>query len=133
MSTWLRKRKDEDGPAAGWPEVEAFVPASARHPEANRFTPPGSDMPDDHDEDLEFFATLVKEVDGPPRPLAAPRRAPRLDTGADPRIDDMQLFRDMKDEGTQPARFDFRMRDVDMGDLLEELATVQAALRRKAA
>jgi hypothetical protein len=53
--------------------------------------------------------------------------------GANPRFDDMHVFREMKDDGHATERYDFKLNDVDMGDLLEELSTVRAALRRKAA
>jgi hypothetical protein len=45
----------------------------------------------------------------------------------------MQVFREMKDEGKQTTRYDHHVRDVDMADLLEELTTVQAALRQRRA
>ncbi len=136
MSSWLRNRnKDEDAPEKILrPEVEALLPSSMRQPEVNRLTPLGTDLPDDvDDKDLDFLAGLAAEVDRAAAPNAAVTLAPAPLRGASPRIDDMQVFREMKDEGKQAIRFDHEVRDIDMGDLLEELATVQAALRRRKA
>jgi hypothetical protein len=133
MSSWLRKSTNRDEvPAPLRPEVEAMLPPSVRHPEANRFTPLGSDAPDDvDDEDLEFLTTLANEVDrAAVSKTSAPPAAMPL-RGANSRFDDMQVFRQMKDEGKQVTRYDHNLRDVDMADLLEELSDVQAALRQR--
>lgn len=136
MSSWLRNRsKDEDASEKILrPEVEALLPSSMRQPEVNRLTPLGTVVPDDADDkDLDFLAGLAAEVDRAAAPNAAVAPAPAPLRGASSRIDDLQVFREMKDEGKQAIRFDHQVRDVDMGDLLEELATVQAALRRRKA
>lgn len=136
MSSWLRnKNKEEVEPAKVLPaDVEALLPASVRQPDANRFAPLESDPAEDgKDEDLDFLAGLAAEVDraAAPKASAAPRSVPLR--GASPRIDDLQVFREMKDDGDQKIQFDHHLSEVDMGDLLEELATVQAALRRRKA
>ncbi len=134
MSSWLKNpRKDEEARPLR-PEVEAMLPPSVRHPEANRFTPLGSDAPEDvDDEDLEFLTKLANEVDRATAPKASARPAATPLRGASSRIDDLQVFREMKDESTQATRYDHHVRDVDMADLLEELTTVQAALRQQRA
>ena len=138
MSSWLRKSTRDEEPAPLRPDIEALLPPSVRRPEANRFTPLGSDAPDDvDDEDLAFLTTLANEVDRAvvtktaAAPAAAPATAPLR--GASSRIDDMQVFREMKDDGKQATRYDHNLRDVDMADLLEELSDVQAALRQRRA
>ncbi len=134
MSSWLRnKDKSEAAPANALATgVEAFLPSSVRQPDANRFAPDVSGGADDgDDEDLDFLAGLVADVDRAATPIANARSAPLR--GASPRIDDLQVFREMKDEGDQKVQFDHQLSDLDMDDLLEELTTVRAALRRRKA
>jgi hypothetical protein len=140
MSSWLRKgHRDDDETLAIRPDIEALLPASVRRPEAHRLTPLGSDMPDDsYDEDLDFLATLVEEIDREPQAVkrAATAFGPAVSAkrAAEHQLDDLRVFRDMKDEGRVSARHDFMLSDVAIDDLLEELSTVRAALtRRKAA
>ena len=48
-------------------EVESLLPASVKHPEANRFTPLGSDFAgedEESDQDIEFFESIVRAVEG---------------------------------------------------------------------
>lgn len=134
MSSWLRSKKDEPEPKILRPEVEALLPASARRVDPAMFAAPSDDLPDDADDkDLEFLAALASEVDREAAPASrGPRGAAPL-RGANPRFDDMHVFREMQDDGQETKRYDFKLGDVDMGDLLEELSTVRAALRRKAA
>lgn len=140
MSSWLRKghRNDDEAPAIR-PDIEALLPASVRRPEAHRLMPLESDVPDDaHDEDLDFLATLVEEIDRKPqavKPARPPAFGPAVSAkrAAEHRMDELRVFRDMKDDGRAPARHDFLLDNVDMDDLLEELSTVRAALRRRKA
>ena len=135
MSSWLRKRKDDVEPVRVLPpDLEALLPSSVRPPDANRVAPLEPDAIDDEpDEDLNFLAGLVAEVDRAAKPNAADVVAPVPLRGASPRIDDLQVFREMKADASERIQFDHRLSDVDMGDLLEELSTVRAALRRRKA
>lgn len=134
MSSWLRKTNRNEEPIRVRPDINDVLPPSVRHPEGNLSTPLGSDAPQDVDDaDLAFLTTLANEVDRATatkslaKPVAAPLR------GASSRIDDLQVFREMKDDGKEATRFDHNLRDVDMADLLEELSDVQAALRQRRA
>ena len=132
MTGWLKNRTHEEEAAPLRPDVAAMLPPSVRPPDSNRFTPLGSDAPEDvDDEDLAFLTTLANEVDraAAPKTIAPPAEPPLR--GANSRIDDMQVFREMKDEGRQTTRYDHHLRDVDIADLLEELSDVQAALRQR--
>ena len=134
MSSWLRQKSEDDKPKALRPEVEALLPASARAIDPAMFTASRDDLADDADDkDLDFLAALAGEVDREAAPAPGGPSAPAPLRGANPRFDDMHVFREMKDDGQAPTRYDFHLNDVDMGDLLEELSTVRAALRRKAA
>ena len=134
MSSWLKKPKRDDEPLRVRPDINDVLPPSVRHPEGNRFTPPESDAPEDVDDaDLAFLTTLANEVDraAVTKSIAKPAAAPLR--GASSRIDDLQVFREMKDDSKEAMRFDHKLRDVDMADLLEELSDVQAALRQRKA
>jgi hypothetical protein len=139
MSNWLRNKghRDDREALAVRPDIEALLPASVRRPEANRLAPLGGDMPDDsYDEDLDFLATLVEEIDRKPQAVKPPPAtmfgpAVSAKRAAEHRMDDLRVFRDMKDEGRVSNRYDFNLNDVDMDDLLEELSTVRAALGRR--
>jgi hypothetical protein len=132
MSSWLRGKRNEDEAMTIRPEVVGLLPPSVRPPETNRFTLPEANVPDDaEDADLDFLAALASEVDRAASPAPAQKQTPLR--GASPRIDDMQVFREMKDEGNKTIRFDHQIGDVEMGDLLEELSTVRAALRGRRA
>ena len=130
MSTWLRNKRDDDDESTPTvrPEVDAALPASVRPPDRNRFAE-GADDADDAD--LDFLTALAGEVDRATPAAGVPAQMPLR--GANPRIDDMQVFREMKDEGDNVVRYNHQVRDVEMGDLLEELNTVAAALRRRRA
>lgn len=140
MSSWLRKEhKNTDEAPAIRPDVERLLPASVRPPEAHRPMLLDSDVPDDErDEDLDFLATLVEEIDGTPQAVkAAPATAfgPAVSArrAAEHQVDELRVFRDMKDDGRTLARHDFLVDNVEMDDLLEELSIVRAALRRRKA
>ena len=142
MPGWL-KRTDAQEPAPLVPraEVEALLPASARSTEGHRFTPLGTDMPvqDDpeHDPDLDFFASLAKQVDAGNAPATEPaRRQP--ERPLEPLIpsapsDALEIFRAMKSDDSDRPGFDFKLDETDMGDLLEDLSTTALALRQRKA
>jgi len=144
--------------------VGQFLPASARPYETQRLIAAygADDDADGPDEDIEFLASLVDEIERTPAdPAAAPRvqPAPGVDrsepnlTRALPRArpraltanekmvraepDDeakLNVFRAMRDE---PQRVrtsqQLRVRDVELDDLLEDLSTTAAAIRRRKA
>lgn len=149
MPRFFGRRKDTAIPAGSEPEhvldraalYADKVPASARSREMQRFLPPTPDDvdPDAPDEDVEFIASLVREIDR--KPPAAPRAqlAPQEFTErvimAATEEEKLNVFRSMQDE---PPRLRdtlaSTMQDVEMDDLLETLSTTAAALRlRKAA
>ena len=129
-------------------EIESLLPASVRHPETNRFTPLGSDFEGEEgsDEDIEFLESIVRAVDDGERPARRPVPAPPqvptpVTTPSPARLialaggDDLSLFREVqanhKERTVIEARVDIA--DVEMFDLLEDLATTAAALRRRRA
>ncbi len=121
-------------------DVEALVPKSAREPEGMRFTPLAlPDELDDGDEDLQFLSSIVSSID---EKTAAPRRAdPKpaallaVETITLPeQRDDLAAFRNVgKDDDRVPFKHLMKVDDVDIGDLLDDLGTVAAAMRRRAA
>jgi hypothetical protein len=146
MGGWLRPKKEEAEPLVAPDEVLAYVPSSVRGPEGNRFTPLGSDMPDvedndDDDEDLEFLASIARSVKETPDSVGQfvgtgalkPRAQPgeRATAPASP-LDDMRVFREMKGD-LGDMKYDFKLADVDMADLLEDLSTTASALRQRKA
>jgi hypothetical protein len=108
-------------------EARDVLPASVRPPGARSFD--GVDEDGDA-ADLEFLASLAIEVDSEREDGAAAQQPLR---GASPRFDDMEVFRESKTEAEKTFRYDHRVPDLDLGDLLEELNTVSAALRRQKA
>lgn len=114
------------------------VPASARPADRHRFSPDGGDeMPaeiDDNDEDVEFLKAIAEEaaVESRPRPVVVPRvPARRFNVPADANL---ELFRTTEVERPRPRVL--RQMEVDlveMDDLLEQLSTTAAALRRRKA
>jgi hypothetical protein len=142
MPGWL-KRNDAQRRATLAPrsEIEALLPASARNTEGHRFTPLGTDMPDqdgsEHDPDLDFFASLAKEVDAVEAPATAPAVArhapvhqPLLPSAPS---DALEIFRAMKSDDSERQTFDFKLKETDMADLLEDLSTTALALRQRKA
>jgi len=150
MAGWLRRpqRREAEDQASDnrRDEVESLLPASVKYPETNRFTPLGSDFEgedEDTDEDIEFLEAIVRAVEGAaPAPVAtaapttlllhtpAPsRRIPQ------PSEDDLALFREVRSEHDErdAVTRHVRLDDVDMADLLDELSTTAAALRRRKA
>jgi hypothetical protein len=144
MGGWLRPKKDEAEPLVAPDEVKAYVPSSVRGPEGNRFTPLGSDMPeidDEDDEDLEFLESIARSVEDAPDSVGQfvgtgalkPRaqQGERSSATASP-LDDMHVFREMKGD-LGDMKYDFKLADVDMADLLEDLSTTASALRQRKA
>lgn len=135
----FRKSKDEGDSAQAsadnaWPKrVPAYVPASAQSPELQRF---GSfdDPEDGPDEDVEFLASLARSIDTPSTPQKPVSRPIVSRVQAAPNTDDLHVFREL---ASTPERTSHvvaaRVADVDLGVLLDELATTAAALRRKRA
>lgn len=116
-------------------EYAAYVPASVRVPETQRFTPLETDD-DAPDEDLDFLSSLAGEID-----RARPSVKKRDDLSVNQKMidrkpDTLEIFRDFAPdlEDRTTIRDFITIPDVEMSDVLEDLATVAAALRlRKAA
>lgn len=131
-------------------DYSPFVPASARAPEHQRFANYDVLEDDEHDGDVAFLEQLAGQIpdrepakrqpapnsDAAPPQAALLRRSPReravMPKPAKP--DNLQVFRDTPIEAEKPdiARV-VHIDDTDMGDLLESLHTVAAALRRRKA
>jgi hypothetical protein len=148
MAGLFRRSQPHGGSSISREEIESLLPASVRHPETNRFTPLGSDFDgeDGADEDVEFLESIVKAVDGGEQPVArlapvppvftvpvttpSPARQIALAGG-----DELSLFREatveQKERTVLQTRVDIA--DVEMFDLVEDLATTAAALRRRKA
>lgn len=136
MAGWLRRIHDSgEDPLVDPEEVEALLPSSVRGPEANRFTPLGSDMPDDApDPDLAFFSTIAAEVER--EGSATESVAEIASRQTNPRVasvdrDELRAFRELIAERDLDGRDRPRISvdHVDMADLLDDLATTAAALR----
>jgi hypothetical protein len=116
------------------------VPASARSPELARLISLPDDEetdPDAPDEDVEFFASLVKEVERKPA-AETPRTfpAPHIEhvIPAPTEEEKLNVFRQMQDEETRVRTAEtLGVEDADLDDLLEELSTTAAALRLRRA
>ncbi len=148
MAGWFRKPRQlelDDPTGSRREEVESLLPASVKHPEANRFTPLGTDFDgeEESDEDIEFLESIVRAVEGdapPPMAKLAPAPMP-LHTPAPTRLipqppdDDLSLFREVQVDRKERTVIEARVEieDVEMADLLDELSTTAAALRRRKA
>lgn len=119
-------------------DARHMLPSSARSPEAQRLNlfDPDEELDEDNDEDLAFLTSLIS--DGPP---AAPARPPApgdqpRHAASDETPDGLDVFREIAAlrQRTELAR-QLRVDNVEMGDLLEDLHTMRAALlhRRRAA
>jgi len=133
----IRHRDEPDsGPEIPREQVDAMLPASVRSPEKNRFTPLGSDAPPDtEDTDLEFLAEIARaaEADVARTPKRTIRPALKRVTLA-PEDDGLDAFREMKhDREKKIAARSIQVDDVDMVDLMEDLTTIAAALRKRRA
>jgi hypothetical protein len=109
----------------------SYVPASVRGPEAHRF-----EMYDETDEEdngeIEFLSALASQIDREQRGHAAKGGLPPARDNADE--DTLNVFREMRqrDERT-PISDALRIQHVEIGDLLDDLQTTVAALRRRRA
>jgi len=146
MSGWFRRPKQMPQTHVDPDELKALLPVSVRHPEANRFTPLGSDFDGEEgsDEDLEFLTTLVESVDrerampARPAPRPAPAREPPIRRiVAEPKAltaaDHMEIFREMRGEEPERRSVNIEVDEVELDDLLESLSTTIAALRHRRA
>jgi hypothetical protein len=162
--TQPQQRQDpENRPEQQHDLLRTFLPASARPYETQRLAYAYDDEPaDGPDEDIEFLASLVEEIERQPAPAPSERRpAPQAaaegdsDTGASlrarpirpvippkaitmrvapPDESHLNVFRAMRDEPErQRTSHDLGVRDVDLDDLLEDLSTTVAAIRRRKA
>jgi hypothetical protein len=124
-------------------ELQELLPASVRQPEVNRFKPLDADGgdaidSDADDEDLQFLESLASAVDSgsatPSRPthftkpqLGGPEQKPEHDERA------MEMFRDTQVARDERVRPNIRVAAVEIGDLMEDLATLRTALRQRKA
>ena len=114
------------------------VPASARPAERHRFNDSGSDditgEIDENDEDVEFLKTIAEQaaIEAKPKQVAVPRvPARRFNVPADLNL---EVFRTTEVERMRPRVLNQMEVDlVEMDDLLEQLSTTAAALRRRKA
>jgi hypothetical protein len=114
------------------------VPASARSPELERLMSlPDEDAdPDAPDEDLEFLASLAREVERTPIELPRVQPAPRIETVviAPTEEEKLNVFRQTRDEDERVRTSQtLGVPNADLDDVLEDLATTVAALRRRRA
>jgi hypothetical protein len=147
----FRRSKPDEEPVDVTPEEKprrtgeyaAYVPASVRVPELQRLAifDPASQDDDGADEDLAFLAELASQVDAKTaRPRTATRETRAL-TQNEKMIDRkpeemLEVFREFVTEvdTRSPVSQVIAIRDVEIDDLLEDLANTAAALRlRKAA
>jgi hypothetical protein len=144
-SIFSRKRRDansapdpENRPEQRHDLLDNYLPASARPYEKQRLIAAygTDDDADGPDEDIEFLESLVTEIDR--QPFEEPKRLPpaTIETVAAPVDEETKLnvFREMRD---QPERArtsqQLGVRDVELDDLLEDLSTTAAAIRRRKA
>jgi hypothetical protein len=147
MAGWFRKQKhveSETNAAADGPDEQRgpgtyapYVPASVRVPELQRFASFDTEIElDEPDEDIEFLTALASEVPPPVRPSPKPARPlTQNEKMIDRKPDNLQIFREFApqvDYRTSVSQV-IDVRDVEIGDLLEDLSTTAAALRRKKA
>jgi hypothetical protein len=123
----------EDAPLPSLREARAFTPVSAKSPDAQRLNlfNPDEEIDEETDQDLAFLNSLIADE-------APPRRRPATKAPPEPReqvreqiVDDMDVFREMAAlrQRTEIAK-QLRVDNVDMGELLDDLETTRAALRR---
>lgn len=113
----------------------AQVPSSLRDPSRQRLeTPPDSGFEfDDDDEDLGLLAALAEqaELEARSAPPPPPAKARRFSVKAQDQLD---VFREVQRERRRPRVLEtVDIEDVGMDDLVEQLATTAAALRRRQA
>lgn len=108
------------------------VPASARPADRHRWVDPDEEI-DEDDEDIQFLSALAKEAASEVRPLRdePPAQARRFEVKAD---EVMDVFKESYIERPRARVLNsMRIDPVDMDDLLEQLSTTAAALRRRKA
>ena len=110
------------------------LPASVRDPSRQRldaYVP--DELDDDDDEDLELLSSLAEEAARVAK-AAPPAKAPparRFDVKAESSLD---VFRHTETARRRPRVLEsFQVEDVEMDDLVEQLATTAAALRQRRA
>jgi hypothetical protein len=100
---------------------------------------PDEEIDENTDEDLAFLNSLLNDEQAPlqkrqPAPKNEPSPEPEARSIAAQNADDMQVFREMV---SQRQRVELakhlRVDDVDMGELLDDLQTMRAAIRRRKA
>lgn len=157
MRAPFRRNRSEPRPGVDPIELEELLPASVRQPEANRFKALGmtasiaEDGEDNSaDADLDFLQSLANSIeqgsDAPELPthfVSKPQlggpviREPqsRQQTEQPEREQKaLSLFRDTKLDRDERVRPNITVPDVEMSDLMEDLATLRSALlQRKAA
>jgi len=127
MTRWLRNRDGERARHQARRDAADYVPRSVRPPEAQRLAPADLDVPAEGEPDadlllLESLAAEAGDVAGPTADAPAGRR---------PGADDLRLFHESR---LLPSRRVLPAvalaPDVEIADLLEDLSTTAAALRR---
>ena len=129
-------RDVSDAPTAPHPSWDGYVPASARAPE-----PPAVVLDGDGDDtDVEFLATLAAQVEmqqrKKPMSIEGERTRARLQVQTVTLKDEERLdvFRDMQQHTEKRPRSDsLPVQHVEMTDLIDDLHTLQAALRQRRA
>jgi hypothetical protein len=109
------------------------LPASVRDPSRQRLEAYVPDELEDDDEDLELLSTLAEEADRVAKaaPVTPPPPARRFDVKAESSLD---VFRQTETARRRPRVLEsFQVEDVEMDDLVEQLATTAAALRQRRA
>ena len=131
--TWLRRSNDNRHAAPLLPEDA--LPASVRNPEKHRF---GGDSDTDevssNDEDLQFLAALAREATDVAERAAEPETGTAATRTVVAASDDaLDMFRESRQTLKAQHGYAHRVEPVDIADLLEDLATTAAALRRRKA
>jgi hypothetical protein len=109
------------------------VPASVRDPSRQRFNVRVPDIVDEDDEDLDMLAELAQEADRAAQSAPTPRvgRASRFEVSADDQLD---VFREARPQRLRPRVLEaLSIEEVDIDDLVDQLATTAAALRQRRA
>ena len=147
-SIFSRRRRDaaarqepENRPEQHHDLLRTYVPASARPQEMQRLHALNAldDETDGPDEDIEFLASLVEEIERQPtnvadQPVRPAWTAPIETVKVASDEEKFNVFRAMRDEPDRVRTSDdLGVPDVDMDDLLEDLSTTAAAIRRRKA
>lgn len=136
MNGWLKKARQRQSHGVDPDEVDALLPVSSKAPELQRFIP---DEDHDDDQDLEFLNNLASQVavdelrrpteqERKPRPLPSP---PRYVSDQD---EALRVFRETAVFETDPrTELSKRVAPVAIDELIDDLATTAAALRKRKA